>query len=522
MNFLQTRKALFASSANSLNLSKCIINTIKVRYQSTQTRSKVVNSVDEALDGVKSNITLLSGGFGLSGLPEMLINGLLAKKDINGITAVSNNAGIDKRGLSNLLESGQITKMISSYIGNNKTFEKLYLSGKIDLELCPQGNLAERCRAGAAGIPAYYTATGVNTWIEEGKLPVRYDPNDNTKVLKTSKPRESRVFNGKKYLLEEAIVGDVAFVKAFKADTLGNCWFKGSARNFNSVFGRAANLTIVEAENIVEPGEIQAEDVHLPGLYVDRIIQSNSPKDIEILTLSKDESTASDAGDKQLSPGELKRIKIVKRASQEFEDGVYANLGIGMPTLAPNYLPKEIEVNLQSENGILGMGPYPKPGEEDADLINAGKETVTLKPGASLFGSEESFAMIRSGKISLTMLGGLQVSKYGDLANWGLPGRIKGMGGAMDLVSSPERTKVVVLMEHVDKKGRPKILDECKFPLTGAKCVSRIITDLAVFDVDSERGLTLIEIDGSSTVEEVRAATGCEFAVSLDLKTIEV
>ncbi|ODV83199.1 hypothetical protein CANARDRAFT_30142 [[Candida] arabinofermentans NRRL YB-2248] len=495
---------------------------VQQRLNSSFNNSKLVDSVEEALKDIPtSNFTLLSGGFGLCGLPETLIYGLLRRPEVKNITAVSNNAGIDDRGLTVLLNSGQITKMVSSFLGNNKTFNRLYLEGKIDLELCPQGNLAERTRAAAAGIPAFYTPTGVDTWLEQGKLPIRYDDKNPGEVLKYSEPRESKIFNGKKYLLETSIPGDVAFVKAYKADTLGNCWFKGSANNFNGVFGRAAKQTIVEAEHIVEPGEIKPEDVHLPGVYVSKVIQSKAPKDIEILTLD-DGKSSSEIDVSALSPQELKRYKIIKRASQEFHEGMTCNLGIGMPTLAAKYLPEGFEINFQSENGLLRFGKYPKEGEQDPDLINAGKETVTLNSGASLFGSEESFAMIRSGRIELTMLGGLQVSAKGDLANWGLPGRIKGMGGAMDLVSNPDQTRVVVLMEHNDKKGNAKIMDECTFPLTGSKCVSRIITEFAVLDVDPEKGLTLIEIDKDTSLDELREKTGCQFKVSDNLKFIEV
>lgn len=489
---------------------------VRLVSETTQ-KSKVVQSTDEALEGVGSDFVLLSGGFGLCGVADTLINAIKQKPEIKNITGVSNNCGLEGKGLSQLLSTGQITKMISSYIGMNKTFEKLYLTGQIDLELTPQGSLAEKVRAGASGIPAFYTPTGVGTYVEKGLLPVRYDETGK-KVLKTTKPKETRDFNGKTYLLEEAIYGDVAIVKAYKADTVGNCWFKGSARNFNSVFGRNAKLTIVEAEHIVEPGEIAPEDVHLPGLYVDRVVQSTTPKEFEVLKLKDDKS---DGKQTSKSDKELVREKIVRRAAQEFEDGTFANLGVGMPTLAPSFLPPGVSVTLQSENGILGLGPYPTKAEADPDMINAGKETTTLQPGASLFGSEESFAMIRAGKINMSVLGGMQVSAKGDLANWGLPGKVKGMGGAMDLVSNPQNTKVLIVMEHTDKKGNAKILDECTFPVTGLRCVSRLITELAVFDIVDEE-LVLVEYSPDSSVEEIKEKTEAKFKVSPDLKKIEI
>ncbi|CCG82411.2 putative Succinyl-CoA:3-ketoacid-coenzyme A transferase [Taphrina deformans PYCC 5710] len=192
-----------------------------------------------------------------------------------------------------------------------------------------------------------------------------------------------------------------------------------------------------------------------------------------------------------------------------------------MPMLAPGFIDAGTEITLQSENGIMGLGRYPERGGEDADLINAGKETVTVKPGASFFGSHESFGMIRAGKIDLTMLGAMQVSQYGDLSNWVVPGKkIKGMGGAMDLVANPEATRVVVVMEHTTR-GKPKIMAKNSFPLTGPKCVARIITDLCVFDVDREKGLTLIELAEGVTEQEVKDATDAPFKTSPDLKTMD-
>ncbi|KAL3426724.1 Succinyl-CoA:3-ketoacid coenzyme A transferase 1, mitochondrial 1 [Phlyctema vagabunda] len=481
------------------------------QFSTTRRRNainKIVASANEAIQEMRGGTTLLVGGFGFSGVPDTLINALRDRPDLKDFTVVSNNAGMPRVGLGQLLESKQISKMIASYVGENKTFEKMYLSGELCLELTPQGTMAEKCAAGAAGVPAFYTPAAYGTIVQTGELPLKHN-SDGTVAL-MSKPKETRVFNNKEYVMEESIMGDYAFVRVYRADRLGNCQFRKAQNNFNEAMGKNAAFTIVEADQIVEVGEIPPEDIHIPGIYVKRVIEAKVPKGIEKLTFEKDKNADTIASD-----SDTRRLRIIKRAAKELKDGMYVNLGIGIPLATPAYLSADVEVVLQSENGILGMGRYPKQGQEDPDLINPGKETVTLNTGASLFGSHESFGMIRSGRINLTMLGALQV----DLANFMLPGKVKGIGGAMDLVANPTRTKVVITMEHVDKKGKPKILDNCTFPLTGRQCVSRVITDLAVFDIDFREGLTLVEIAEDTTVDIVKSKTQASFKVAKNLGT---
>lgn len=456
----------------------------------------------DAVADIPDGSSILVGGFGvLQGWPHELLFALRAR-GVKNLTIICNSPGFGPYSPQILAENRQIAKLIASFGGYSYRTTPLSEQigrGEVEFEMVPQGTLVERIRAGGAGIPAFFTPTGVGTVVEEGK--------------------EKRIFNGRAYLMETALRADFAFIRAYKADTYGNLIYRRTARNFNPSFATAAQVTIAEVDEIVEPGVLDPEAVITPGIFVRRLVHRKTPLTQErvfelMRTMGRNVKVAENAGegDAGLSP-ELMAL----RAARLLEPGQYVNLGIGLPTLVSDFITEH--VTLHAENGVLGYGPLARSGEEDLDLYNASSQLVTLLPGASLFHSADAFGMARGGHLGSVILGGFQVAENGDLANWKTPRMGAGaVGGAMDLAAGARN--VIVLMFHTAKNGEPKLLRFCTYPLTAPRCVSWVVTNLALIQIDRE-GFLLRELAPGVSVDQVRAATGAPVRLAPNLKTME-
>lgn len=440
-------------------------------------------TLSQAAAMVKDGDTLLQGGFGMTGNPVHLMHALAETKTKN-ITFIGNNVGEAGMGGGRLLRNGQLKKIIGSFFTSNPEAVKAAQDGTVDYELLPQGTLAEAIRAGGAGIGGFYTPTSAGTALAVG--------------------RETKFLNGVEQVFIPGIRGNVAFIRAWRADTDGNLQYRMTEQNFNRAMATAADLVIAEVEEIVELGAILPENIHTPASYIDYLVQAH-------LTVEDLGSSASVSSSKKVSES---RMNMAKRALKELKKGDVVNLGIGIPTLVADLITDRDGIILHTENGMLGVGPTPADGGGALDYpVNAGKIPVTALAGASYFDSTDSFAMIRGKHVDSAVMGGLQVDENANLANWAVPGQpLLGVGGAMDLASGAKR--LIITMMHTEKNGDAKIVPNCDLPLTALKAVDMIITDKAVFEFIDQQ-LTLIELMPGASLEEVRKQTTAKFVERL-------
>ncbi|TNC26869.1 3-oxoacid CoA-transferase [Amycolatopsis alkalitolerans] len=461
---------------------------------------KVKNSPAEAVRDIPHGASIAIAGFGVAHrFPSSLIVAL-HEQGTPGLTVYCNGLGQPGAPTAHLLaENKQISRLVTCFSarpGIVSEAERQIRAGTMELEMVPQGTLVERMRAGAAGIPAFYTPAGAGTGIAEGK--------------------DVRHFDGKPYLLEHAIRPDVAFVRGHRADESGNVQFRGGSRNFNVSFAKAAALTIAEVDEIVPVGEIPPEHVDLPAVFVTRVVRSTVQMDVRNLPMrpSRSADSAREYGGK---PG-LTRAEMARRTAALLPDGAVVNLGAGMPTLVSDFV-GDRAVTLHSENGILNYGPIIRDDSFDPDVHDAGGYFVGLRPGASFFDSVTSFEIARSGRLDAVVLGAYQVSARGDLANWTLPAMTGGgIGGAMDLAVGAK--KVIALLEHTGSNGQAKLVEQCEFELTAPSCVDIIVTDLAVLTRTPE-GFRLDEVARGFTAGEVRDLTAMPLTVAEKVGTMQ-
>lgn len=465
---------------------------------------KSVYSAAEAVADIPHEATILLGGFGvLQGWPHELLLAL-RERGVKDLTLICNSPGFGPLSPQILAEKRQIRKLVASFGGYAYRVTPLseqISKGEVEFELVPQGTLIERVRAAGAGIPAFFTPTGVGTLIEEGK--------------------EKRIFDGREHLLETALRADFALLRAYRADTAGNLVYRRTGRNLHPAFASAADVTIAVVDEVCEADRLDPETIVTPGIYVDRLVERATPLGREevfdfIYRLGRNVQVATNAQTTDTMAG-LSPELMALRAARLLTPGQYVNLGIGLPTLVSDFIDEQIV--LHAENGILGYGPLAPTGLEDIDLYNASSQFVSLVPGASFFDTTDAFSMARGGHLDTVILGGFQVAANGDLANWKHPNMGAGaIGGAMDLAVGA-RT-LIVIMYHTTKNGESKLLPQCSYPLTAPQCVSWVVTNLGLIKVDQD-GFLLKELAAGVTLEKVQAATAAPLRVARDLKNME-
>jgi 3-oxoacid CoA-transferase len=462
-------------------------------------QSKVYETARDAIADFGDGASFCVGGFGPPHNRPVTLLEALVEKGPKNLTLISNGFAHQP-----LAEHELVSRFIgafgSSAYRRGSASDKLIASGRMEFEATPQGIMTERLRAGAAGIPAFYSPVGVDTLVAEGK--------------------ERRVFDGREYVLETALKPDFAFIKAHRADELGNLGYDGATRNFHPIMAAAAKCTIAEVDEIVPIGAIPPQDVIVPSIYVDRIVRTTAtPEDLAALRQPAATRGSSPAQDDEAGMPRLTREMMTKRVARLLQPGQVVNLGLGLPTLVSNAVTPEMGILFHAENGLLGYGPFPSGDDTDWNIYNAGGQPVTVFPGAAFFNSLDAFTMARGGYVDVVILGGFQVSEQGDLANWWAPYMVRGgIGGAMDLIAG--RNALIVMMEHTTREGEPKILKECSYPVTGTRCVTTIMTDLALIDVTA-RGLVLRETAPGVTPADVQRLTEAGLTIAPDCKPMQ-
>ena len=451
-------------------------------YNICAMRSVPQITLEQAAARVRSGDVLIVGGFGMTGNPTNIMHAI-ADNDVTGLTYIGNNVGEPGLAGGRCLRKGQLKKVIGSFFTSNPEAVAAAQSGDVEFELLPQGTLAEAIRAGGAGLGGFFTPTAAGTPLAEGS--------------------ETRVIDGTEMVFVPALRADVAIIRAWRADTIGNLQYRMTENNFNQAAATAAGLVIAEVEEIVPAGALDPDFIHTPGCFVDYLVQAD---------LSPEHLGTSASVAASLKKVDEARMSMARLALAELKRGDIVNLGVGIPTLVADLIKPEDGIVLHSENGMLGVGPEPETGGAMEYPINAGKVPVTALPGSSYFDSAASFAMIRGGHVDAAIMGGLQVDEQGNLANWAVPGKpLLGVGGAMDLASGAGR--LIVTMTHCDRNGNSKVVQRCSLPLTARNAVDVLITDLAVFNFD-DSGMRLVKLLPGVTEDEVRQKTTAKYKTS--------